>query len=158
MQKLPSHRITALVAMLQSVLALIVWWVYWSLFLFLGPNIDGDKPGHQITIGHRLIEATLFLGLPVVWSTMAAILVWFRAKAAWWLCVLEDMAAVCVGIVFLSSDASRIPDLRKYPGLIPDVVYHIAVLCLPAVALCLLLSRRMRPHVHTLTAKMDTLA
>ena len=144
MQKLPHSRRVTIIALLQSAMALLAWWVYYSVFLFLGPGIDFDKPGHQMSVFERFAEATVVVGLPVIWSTVAAFFMWFRAKGAWWLCVTGDIAAVCVGIVFLRSDASTISDLRKYPALLPDVLYHLAVLFLPAVALGFLMSRSMR--------------
>jgi hypothetical protein len=99
-QKLPHSRSITLIALLQSVIALLAWWVYYSVFLFLDPGIDADKPGHQVTVIHRLAEATLVVGLPVLWSTVAAALMWLRAKSAWWLCVIGDAVGVCVGILF----------------------------------------------------------
>lgn len=155
MQKLLPSRIAIVIALLQSAMALLAWLVSWSMFLFLGPGIDFDKPGHQVTVAHRLSETILVMGLPVLWSTSAAILIWFRIAAAWWLCVLEDLAAVCLGIGFFIDDLSLIPDLRTHPALYSDVAYHLCVLLLPATALCLLFFPSMRVNVPGLAAKIQ---
>jgi hypothetical protein len=155
MRKLLHIRIAIVIALLQSVLAILLWLVYWSVFLVLGPGIDFDKPSHQVTIAHRLAETTLILGVPVLWSTAAAALIWCRAAAAWWLCVLGDIAAVCVGITFLIGDLSLIPDLRTHPALYPDVVYHVCVFLLPMAALCLLFSPSLRVNVPGLAEKIE---
>ena len=155
MQKLPPSRIATVIALLQSAMALLAWLVSWLMFFALGPRIDFDKPGHQVTIAHRLTETILVMGLPVLWATAAAVLIWFRATTGWWLCVLGDIALACVGLAFLIGDLSLIPDLRTHPALYPDIVYHACIFLLPAVALCLLFSRSMRVHVLGLVTKVQ---
>ena len=155
MRKLLPSRIAIVIALLQSALALLAWLIFWAMFLFLGPGIDFDKPDHQVTVAHRLSETILVMGLPVLWSTSAAILIWFRKAAAWWLCVFEDLAAVCLGIGFFIGDLALIPDLRTHPALYPDLVYHVCVLLLPATALCLLFFPSMRANVPGLAAKIQ---
>jgi len=133
----------------------LAWLVSSSVCLFLGPGVDADKAGHQVTVAQRLAVTTLILGLPVLWATAAAVLIWIRAAAAWWLCVLGDIAVVCIGLAFFIDDLSLIPDLRTHPALYPDVVYHLCVLLLPAAALCLLFSRSIRVHAPGLLAKIE---
>lgn len=125
------------------------------MFLFLGPGIDFDKPSHQVTVAHRLTETILVLGLPVFWATGAAVLIWFRAAAGWWLCVLGDLIVVCLGIRLFIDDLSQIPVLRTHPALYLDVAYHLCVLLLPAAALCILFSPSMRVNMSGLTPKID---
>ena len=155
MQKLLPSRIAIVIALLQSALALLAWLVSWSAFLFLGSDIDADKPGHQVTVAHRLAETILVLGLPVLWATAAAVLIWFRAAAAWWLCVLGDLIVVCLGIGLFVDDLSQIPVLRTHPALYSDVAYHLCVLLLPAAALCLLFSRSIRINVPGLPPQSE---
>ena len=155
MRRLQPGRIAIVIALLQSAMALLAWLVSWSVFLFLGSDIDADKPGHQVTVAHRLAETALVLGLPVLWSTAAAVLIWYRAAAAWWLCVLGDLIVVCFGIGLLIDDLSQIPVLRTHPALYPDVAYHLCVLLLPAAALCLLFSSSIRGHVPGLPANTE---
>lgn len=156
MRRVPPSRIAIVIALLQSAMALLAWLVSWSAFLFLGSDIDADKPGHQVTIAHRLAETILVLGLPVLWATVAAVLIWFRIASAWWLCVLGDITAVCLGIGLLRSNLSQISDLRTHPALYSDVVYHLCVFFLPAAALFLLLSRSIRSNVPGLVAKIGS--
>lgn len=155
MQKLLPGKISTVIALLQSAMALLAWLVFWSAFLFLGSDIDADKPGHQVTVAHRLAETILVLGLPVLWATVAAILMWLRAAAAWLLCVLGDLIVVCLGIGLFIDDLSQIPVLRTHPALYPDVAYHLCFLLLPAAALCLLFSSSIRGHVPGLPAKIE---
>jgi hypothetical protein len=155
MQKLLPSRIAIVIALLQSAMALLAWLVSWSAFLFLGSDIDADNPGHQVTIADRLAETILVFGLPVLWATAAAVLIWFRIAAAWWLCVLGDITAVCLGIGLLRNDLSQISDIRTHPALYPDVAYHLCVLLLPAAALCLLFSHSIRLSVPGLAIRID---
>ena len=153
MQKLLPGKIATVIALLQSAMALLAWLVSWAAFLFLGSDIDADKPGHQVTVAHRLGETVLVLGLPVLWSMAAAILMWLRVAAAWWLCVLGDLIVVCLGIGLFVDDLSNISVVRTHPALYSDVAYHLCVLLLPAAALCLLFSRSIRINVPGLTER-----
>lgn len=155
MRKLLPSRIATVIALLQTAMAVFAWLISSLVFLLLGPDIDADKAGHQVTVAQRLAETTLVMGLPVLWATAAAVLIWFRTAAAWWLCVLGDIAVSCVGLAFLIGDLSLIPDLRTHPALYSDVVYHACVLLLPAAALCLLFSRSIRVHAPGLLAKIE---
>lgn len=153
MRKLPPSRIAIVTALLQSTVALLAWLVSWLVFLILGADIDADKPSHQVTVVHRLAETTLLMGLPVLWSTAAAVLIWFRVAAAWWLCVLGDINVVCFGIVAFMDDLSHISEIRTHPARYPDVLYHVCALLLPATALCLLFFPSMRVNVPGLASK-----
>ena len=156
MRRVPPSRIAIVIALLQSAMALFAWLVFWSMFLFLGADVDADKPSHQVSLAHRLAETTLLMGLPVLWASAAALLIWFRAAVAWWLCVLEDITMVPLGIVAFMDDLSHISVIRTHPALYPDVVYHVCVLLLPAAALYFLFLPSMRANVTGLAAKIGT--
>jgi len=154
-EQVQTRRILLAIAILQSLLAIGFWLLWGVTFLSLGPGIDFDKPTHQVSVGARIEETTLILGLPILWSTAAAILIWRRTTLGWWFSMFGDLVLASFGLILVIPDVGQFSVIRKYPALYSDVLYHLAVLLIPIFILILLFSRRVRARFQltTLTRK-----
>lgn len=107
-----SSKIPVIAAVLQSVLAVGAWLLWGLVVYLLGPGIDFEKPNHQVTLTARFQEATLTLGLPILWSTSAAILIWRRSALGWWLCLLGDSLVAMLSLAFAITDLQQLAQLK----------------------------------------------
>ncbi len=146
MQRFPSSKTATSVAILQAMIAVGFGVLGVVFFLSIGPGIDFDKPNHQVTFGQRLAETLLLMGLPVLWSTLAAVFIWYRTEIGWWLSILGDLLVAMFGFMLAMDDLRNISRLRRYPALYSDVAYHLALVLIPSVAIVILLSRSMRNY------------
>ncbi len=125
-----SSKIPPPAAVLQSVLTVGIWLLWGLAVCVLGPGIDFEKSNHQVTLAARLQEATLAFGLPVLWSTAAAILIWRRSGLGWWLCVLGDSAVAMFGLAFVITDIPQLAELKTYPA---PILRHALPPCIVAI-------------------------
>ena len=124
-------------AIVQSLIALLLFAFLLFLALLTQSGID---PREDIGFARSLWLATRFMGIPILWSTSAAILMWKRSAAGFWLSGILDLLLVILAAVALCGDIQSLPKMNSAVGAhatMGDAAIHLLFMLFCATGLFL---------------------
>lgn len=114
-------------------------------------GIDADKPRFQHRHVGDVVAAIIIFGSLLLWAVSAAWLIWRKSVTGWFLALTFDVLVFIFGIAMFSENIQRMLHggslFRFSTGLFDwDSIYYLALITIPAAALCLLFTSPMRRY------------